>query len=66
MLKIAVLLLAACSLVACETKTVRQETDEAPTEGMIMRPPNERGPARPIDQVTDPNRQIPTNSPGRY
>jgi hypothetical protein len=66
MRKLAVVLMMAGVLAACETTTVRDEQDTAPTTGMMMSPPNEKGPAQPIDRVTDPGRQIPTNTPGRY
>ena len=66
MLKFGILLVMVGMLAACETRTVHEGADTAPTAGLQMGPANEKPPVQPMQQVTDPNRQIPTNSPTRY
>ena len=66
MRKLTMLLVIVGLLAGCETKTVHEGADTAPTTGLQMGPPNEKAPVQPMDQVTDPNRQIPSNSPTRY
>jgi hypothetical protein len=66
MLKLAMLVVMVGVLAGCETRTVHEESDTTPTTGLMMGPPNEKAPVQPMQQVTDPNRQIPTNSPSGY
>ena len=63
MRKLAALMMMVGVLAACETKTVHEGADTAPTTGLQMGPPNEKAPEQPMEQVTDPNRQTPSNSP---
>jgi uncharacterized lipoprotein YajG len=63
MWKSAMLLVAVATMAACQTHTVKEETDTAPTAGMSMSPVNEKTPATPMDRVTDPQQQVPQNGP---
>lgn len=63
MWKSAMLVVMVGILAACQTRTVTEETDRAPTAGMSMSPANAKQPAMPMDNVTNSNRQIPTNGP---
>ena len=63
MWKSAVLVVLVGTFAACQTKTVHDETYRAPTAGMSMSPPNSKSPETPMENVTDPNRQVPSNGP---
>jgi len=61
------ILAAAMGFMAACTTTRTEKPDTVPTNGMMMGPANQPPPQQPIDTVTNPNNQIPSNSPsGRY